>query len=248
MGAPPLPLCALQQWRLISIQAWTLSVYTLSPGAPQSTPLRLFSPGVWPLKPDVQHPVPTWTRGHLSVWGVQGGCTDCLCRPLSSLQTGCYANLWGRSSPSFLAGLPAGEGLPRVQEPSLFHSSLPGVLLPSGFSTLFSLPFSFVLSSFIEILPVLSEVWGLLPVFSRYSVRTVPQVDVFLDVCLWGEVSFLSFYAVILITTTKNLNITFKKWMWASLNFYGPLIDVYYQKEVTWYTEAAKSLFASISF
>ena len=44
----------------------------------------------------------------------------------------------------------------------------------------------------------LSEVWGLPPAFSRYSVRTVQHVDVFF-MYLWEEVSFMFLYSAILI-------------------------------------------------
>ena len=47
--------------------------------------------------------------------------------------------------------------------------------------------FSFVLPGYMEIFLGFSEVWGLMPAFSRYSVRIIPQVDVFL-MYLWKEV------------------------------------------------------------
>ena len=45
----------------------------------------------------------------------------------------------------------------------------------------------------------LSVVWGLLPVFSRYSVRVVLHIDVFL-IYFWEKVSFMCYYSAILIT------------------------------------------------
>ena len=62
------------------------------------------------------------------------------------------------------------------------------ILLP--FSSLF-------LPGYVGLFHVLSGVWGLLVVFSRGSVRTVPFVDVFL-MYLWEEVSSISFYSAVL--------------------------------------------------
>ena len=67
-----------------------------------------------------------------------------------------------------------------LRGPFLLHSPLPGaqVLL-----TLLSLSLFFHPNRLCGGFLALSEVWGLLPVFSRYSVQTVPCVSVFWTIC-----------------------------------------------------------------
>ena len=82
-----------------------------------------------------------------------------------------------------------------VQELLLTFGSPPGVLVPSHF--LFSFFLSFILPGCVGIFLVLLDVWGLLLVFSKSSVRIVPFVDVFL-MYLWGEANSTSSYSAIL--------------------------------------------------
>ena len=56
---------------------------------------------------------------------------------------------------SVLAGFPAYEGIPSVQQPFLFFSSLPGVQVPSYFLFFF---FPFHLPGYLETFLVLSSV------------------------------------------------------------------------------------------
>lgn len=58
--------------------------------------------------------------------------------------------------------------------------------------------FPFILPSYLEIFLVFSGVWGLLLVFSRFSVRIIPHIDAFL-MYLWEEESSTSYYCTILI-------------------------------------------------
>lgn len=53
-----------------------------------------------------------------------------------------------------------------------------------------------------EIFLPFPEFGCLLPVFSRYSLRINPYVDVFL-INLWEEVSFMFYYSVILIQKSR---------------------------------------------
>lgn len=103
------------------------------------------------------------------------------------LQTSCCTHLWAFEAP-FLSWLKSSavKGLPRVKEPFLFHSLLPGVQDPSRFPFFFFL--SFVLhKSYVVIFLAILVIWDS-PVFSRYSVRIVICVGVFL-MCLSGEMS-----------------------------------------------------------
>ena len=61
--------------------------------------------------------------------------------------------------------------------PFLFHRSLPRAQVPSLFPFF---PLSFVLPSYVVNLLAALVVWNLLSAFSRYSVRIVPDVDLFL--------------------------------------------------------------------
>ena len=82
----------------------------------------------------------------------------------------------------------------RVREVVIFHSSLPGLQVLSHF--LFSLfPSSYPVKWGIFLAALV--VWDLLQAFSRYSVRTVPYVEIFLTY-LWEEVNSMSFYFTIL--------------------------------------------------
>ena len=76
---------------------------------------------------------------------------------------------------SLLTSQPEKE-VPRVREHFLFHNSLPDMQVPSQF--LFS-PL-FILPSYVVIFLAALVVWDLLTAFSKYSVRIVPHVDVFL--------------------------------------------------------------------
>ena len=66
--------------------------------------------------------------------------------------------------------------------------------------------FSFLPTQFHFLYPYLSGV--VLPVFSQFSVRILPHVNVFL-MCLWGEVSSISSYSAVLISPKigKSLNL-----------------------------------------
>lgn len=90
---------------------------------------------------------------------------------------------------------PPVRGLPGVWELLLFFSSLTRVQVPSCFLFFF---FPFILPSYLEIFLVFSDVWGLLLVFSRFSVRIIPHIDAFL-MYLWEEESSTSYYCTILI-------------------------------------------------
>lgn len=99
------------------------------------------------------------------------------------------------SFPSVLSDLPAVERVPRVREPFLFYSSLPGVQRshPDSFF-LFPAHPTWLCSD-----GVVLVVWDLPPTFSRYSVRIVPHVNVFF-MYLWEEVTTMSFCSAILIS------------------------------------------------
>ena len=165
--------------------------------SPCSQPQSLL-PRHWPPKLELQASSPSlhqWTR--ISIWGIQGCGMDHLCRSLSVLHTSCCTSLRGSEDlpPSWLISPPV-MGLLRVWETFPLHSSLSGAQVLSWFPSL-SL-FSFILSCHLEILLALSEVWGLLPTFSKYSVRIVTHRDVFL-MYLWEEMSSTSFYSCVSI-------------------------------------------------
>ena len=148
---PPLPLCAPQQWCLASMAGLGfLHVHLRLWQHPQSSPFRLSPrsqhqsfPLVRPPKPKLQHPAPPCPTPHwqtqVSGLGVLGG-TDCAVLPLLWLQQTSRCTLLQGSEappPSQLITPPV-RGLPRVQEPFLFHSSLPGAQVPSQFFFLLS--------------------------------------------------------------------------------------------------------------
>ena len=156
-------------------------------------------PQVCHLKPEFQCPAPACTSRHVSQAGECGRVARTICAglfPFCLSQTGCCTLLWA-SEALFLSWLISllVRGLPSVKEPFLFHRSHLGVQVASCF--LFFL-FSFVLPSYIEIFLALLGVWDLLLTLSRYSLRIVPHLDVFL-MYLREELSSTSFYSVILI-------------------------------------------------
>ena len=104
----------------------------------------------------------------------------------------CPPSLW--SSLSVPADLPATEGASQ-SEGTFPLSQLP----PRGTGAVLITFFFFLLSYPVIFLTAL-VVWDLLLEFSRYSVRTVPHVDIFL-MYLWEEVSSTSFYSAILTST-----------------------------------------------
>ena len=98
---------------------------------------------------------------------------------------------------------PPAKWFPSVWKPFLLHSSLPLVqVLSLFFLSVFSFLFcpTQVRGEFLAFW----EVWGLLPAFSRCSVGVVPHVDVFL-MYLWEEVSSMSFYSTVLISSPYAL-------------------------------------------
>ena len=122
-----------------------------------------FTPWIWSLKPELLYQAPptlvdTCFRAVRAEWWHR------LCRSLSAPAGAKPAAAFSKAPkrPSVSADLPT-RGLPRVQEPFLFHSSLPGGQVPS------LIPFSFFFFStrLCGDFLVLSEVWGLLPTFSR---------------------------------------------------------------------------------
>ena len=92
--------------------------------------------------------------------------------------------LWG--SPSVLADLPTSEGPSRIQEPLFSHSSFLGAQVLSWFF------FYFLPTQLHGDFLALSAAWDLLPVFSRYPMRTVLHIDVFF-MYLGEKVSFTSY-------------------------------------------------------
>lgn len=97
---------------------------------------------------------------------------------------------------------------PKSQESPLSFSLQ---LHPSGRGSvwlpffLFYLFIFFILPGHLEIPFVLSGVWGLLPVFSRYTVRIAPFVNVFLKYLQEG-MSFISHYSAITLFKCYSLS------------------------------------------
>ena len=177
----------------------------------QSSPARLFLcsqpqsyPSVWSLVPKLQPPSTSHTDRHTSqareyrvmaltnctglfVLAIAKPVAGLLCSPLG---------LW--NSPSIPADLLTREG---TSQGASFIDPSQGCRFCSDscFSLSVSL-FPFVLSGYMEIFLLFqkSEVFCLLPTFSRFLIRIVSHVDGFL-IYLWEEVSFLSCYSTILI-------------------------------------------------
>ena len=140
-----------------------------------------------------------WT--HVSGWGCRGVVLT-LCADLylfEQLQTNCCILLWGSEALVCPGWHPTSVGTSQGAGTSPVSQLPPWGTGPNPVP--FSLSFVFcstrlcLCGDFL----VLSEVWGLPPAFSRYSVRTVQHVDVFL-MYLWEEVSFMFLYSAILIT------------------------------------------------
>ena len=182
----PSPHSPPKQWFLVSKAGQASSLYTLSWSHTRSIPFRQFlchqpqsPPGVWPAAPS---PHPHWWA-RLPVWGVQAATLTSvqvsLCPGSHRLFAVLSRMLW--SSPPVPAVLPASMGEPMVWEPFLFCSSLPGMQVPS--QLLFLFLFLFFCPTQLCCL-ALFEVWGLLLVFSRYSLRIIPHRGVFFtDLC-----------------------------------------------------------------
>ena len=129
--------------------------------------------------------------------GSQGDDTEPLCWFLCFT---CCAHLWA-SEASFLSWLisPLVKELLKVREHFLFIAPSQGtspVLIPI---------FAFILSGHMVIFLTFFVFWDPPPAFSRYFVRIIPHVDVFL-MYLWDEVSSTSFYSPVLIWPPKLLN------------------------------------------
>ena len=147
----------------------------------------------------------------VSSWGVQRG-GQIVCAALSPFclpQSGCCTLLWVSEAPC-LSQLISQQrkGVPRVREPFSFTAPSQGHRShPDSFSSPFFLP-SYAVTFLAALI-----VWYLPPAFSRYSVRTVPHVDVFL-MYFWEEVSSMSFYSAILISSLKLVSLSSFKIIW----------------------------------
>ena len=195
---------APREWYLASKMAWASSMYTLSCGhtisqAVSAQPVLVLSPGLMSeslssntlpahtSRPVFQVATMTIYAVFLLLWRLHS--------PL---------RLWG--SPSVQADL-AGEGasqgagtLPLPQLPSRVRNPSSSTAPSQGCRSHPDSFLIFLLIFFPIRLPgeflALSAVWGALPVFSRYSVRTLPHVNVFLH--LWEKGSFMSYYSTII--------------------------------------------------
>ena len=187
---------APQQWRLALLAGPASFPYSLGCGTPHPSPLRLSPcsqpqsfPQLWPSKLEPQHPAPT----HLSGWVSQA--VECqavapiICAGLSPLcppESGCCTLLQGSKAPalSWLVSLLV-RGLPSVPKTFLCHSPLPGGQVPFWFLSLSFFSFFICPTQLCGDFLAFLEVWGLLPAFSKCSVRIVPHVDVFW--CIYGR-------------------------------------------------------------
>ena len=188
MAVLPLPSRAPQQWQLAPDGLRLLSVSIVA--ASHSSP---FMPS-----PHSQVPVLSWgltskawalapspcLYQQISIWGYEcraGYEHRPVCVGLHFAFCKLVATLSSKAQKISLHSgrSPTSDGTSRVLKHFLFHSTFPEVQVPSRF---ISLSFFFLLLSytvtwrFLDLL----EVWGLLPAFSRCSVRTVPHVVVFL--------------------------------------------------------------------
>ena len=158
------------------------------------------SPWVCLLKPEFQHPAAVHTSRCMSLAGECSKVATTLCTDLSPFcltQAGCCTLLRASDTP-FLSG----------SSPSQWRvfpgwGNLSSFTAPSRGAGPILIPFffSFVLPSYVVIFLAPLVVWDLLPVFSRYSMRIIPPAVVFL-MYLCEEMSFTSFYSVILISTS----------------------------------------------
>lgn len=117
----------------------------------------------------------------------------------STMETGCCAILrgcnapppsWAIAPPVMKGETPPGSGI------FLFSQFPPGDTGPILILSLFY----FVLHSYMGILLALSEVQGLLSVFSIYSLRMFPLMYFLVLMYLWQEMSATSCYSILLIT------------------------------------------------
>ena len=157
------------------------------------------SPWVESLKPKFQHPAhPSGCMPQAEDSRVVALTTGGVLPLLWLLPTSCCALLWGSEAPvlSQPTSLPV-RRLPGVQESFLFHSPLPRVQDPSWFLSAFVVLFLISRTQLHGDFLALSVVWSFLPALSRYSVRIIPCVDVFL-MYLWKKLDFISYYSAIL--------------------------------------------------
>ena len=181
-------------------------------GAPYSCPFslslhiqQLSSPRVHCPNPIFQHAAPLCTRRHMAQAGVHGAAawtvsTDLTlsCLPLTS----CCIPLWPPKAPSVSQLIfPLWGGFSECRKLSSPSAPLRGA---GPFSFPLFVFLSLVLPGCVGIFLVLLGVQGPPIVFSMYSMRFVPFVDVFL-MYLWREVNSMSSYFAIL-TLEINFN------------------------------------------
>lgn len=129
-------------------------------------------------------------------WITQNSGIDHLCRSLSCLPQTDFCTLpWASESPFFL---PSWLFCQWWGFPGCRNFSSPSGSFQGQRSHLISFLFLFILSSYMEIFIVLLDVWGLLLVISKSSVRIVANVHVFL-MYLWEWMSSVPCYSFILI-------------------------------------------------
>lgn len=104
-------------------------------------------------------------------------------------------SLW--SSFSVLADLLAGEGASQVEGTFPFSQ-----LCPKGTGPV-PIHFCFIIPGYVEIFLTIVGVWDILPAFSRYSVRIILHIGVFL-MQLWEKVNSISFCSTILIPSSPQ--------------------------------------------
>ena len=191
----PLSSCTLKQWSLASLagpdffpdslpaSCGALAPFRLrSSSQPQSSPWRLTS------ETGASAPSPhlPWLVSRQASQAGECWSALILCAGISllcPLHPCCCALLCGSEAYPRHTPFPPVKGFPSVWKLFLLHSSLPEVQVPSLF---FCLCFFFCHTQVhVEFLGFW-EVWGLLPAFSRSSVRAVSYVDVFL-MYWWGR-------------------------------------------------------------
>ena len=153
---------------LFGSDLWSPPVSTQSLSAPTEEHLRLGSAG-WQHRPSAVFPL-AW----LYKWAA-------------------HSSLRLRNSPYVLANLLPVREVHRVQEPFLFHGSLPQVQVPSWFLSLLSFC-SVFLPGYVEIFLTFQKSEVFCQLYNRYSVRIILHVDLFLMFVGEGKLQVLLFF------------------------------------------------------
>lgn len=183
------PVCPSLLLHLLDHGALLPSLWYTDPHPPQAVPTQPLLALFWELTSVAQVLGASPLRSVSGCCVLGSGTTHGLCGSLcfAILSLADVVFLWGTESLSLSRLISLSVRPHRLGIPSLFHSSFSGALVLSWFFSFFSLSSLFSPLLFYPVIWRFScpfvEVWGLLPVFGRCSVRIVRIDKVFGCIC-----------------------------------------------------------------